>query len=131
MSLTRCSANGGHYYAHCRPNDGEEWAEFNDSSVREEVDPVITKAAYILFFRRVSSGPRTLESLRLSDDRCREDSDWMNELLSAPGECHGAEAAAHSSSTSAIDGTALLTAGDDSSDSERGCAREDMPFYNL
>ncbi len=63
--------------------------EFNDSVVREDVDPVITKAAYVLFFRRVSDAPRTLESLRASDDRCREDSLLMKELLSSLAECQG------------------------------------------
>ena len=58
--------------------------EFNDSVVREDVDPVITKAAYVLFFRRVSDAPRTLESLRASDDRCREDGSWIQELEQAP-----------------------------------------------
>ena len=57
--------------------------EFNDSVVREDVDPVITKATYVLFFRRVSDAPRTLDSLRASDDRCREDSSWMQELQDA------------------------------------------------
>ena len=51
--------------------------------MREDVDPVITKATYVLFFRRVSDAPRTLESLRASDDRCREDSSWMQELQDA------------------------------------------------
>ena len=57
--------------------------EFNDSVVRENVVPVITKATYVLFFRRVSDAPRTLESLMASDDRCREDSSWMQELQDA------------------------------------------------
>jgi len=51
--------------------------------VREDVDPVITKATYVLFFRRVSDAPRTLESLRARDDRCREDSSWMQGLQDA------------------------------------------------
>jgi hypothetical protein len=101
------------------------------------VDPVITKAAYILFFRRVSSGPRTLESLRSTDDRCLEDSEWAKELLCTQEECHGAEAAAHSSATCAVDGRALLTAADDCSDSDEDCSKEnfeskeELPFYNL
>ena len=57
--------------------------EFNDSFVREDVVPVITNATYVLFFRRVSDAPRTLESLMASDDRCREDSSWMQELQDA------------------------------------------------
>ena len=79
------SYGGGHYYAYCRPNDGEQWVEFNDSSVHAHLTPssVITKDAYVLFFRRVSDAPRTLESLRASDDRCREDSSWMQELQDA------------------------------------------------
>ena len=79
------SYGGGHYYAYCRPNDGEQWVEFNDSSVHPNPSHVITKDAYVLFFRRVSDAPRTLESLRASDDRCREDSSWMQELQDAAG----------------------------------------------
>ena len=78
------SYGGGHYYAYCRPNDGEQWVEFNDSSVHPNPANVITKDAYVLFFRRVSDAPRTLESLRASDDRCREDSSWIQELEQAP-----------------------------------------------
>ncbi len=63
-------AEGGHYFAYCRPNDGVQWVEFNDHDVSEDVEPVITKAAYILFFRRVSDTPRTLENLKLMDIRC-------------------------------------------------------------
>lgn len=76
------SYGGGHYYAYCRPNDGAQWVEFNDSSVHANLSPdrVITKDAYVLFFRRVSDTPRTLESLMLSDERCREGSSWAQEL---------------------------------------------------
>ena len=59
--------------------------KFNDGSVHPSPNPVITKDAYVLFFRRVSDAPRTLESLRASDDRCREDSSWMQELQDAAG----------------------------------------------
>jgi hypothetical protein len=51
--------------------------EFNDGSVHPSPNPVITKDAYVLFFRRVSDAPRTLESLRAMDDRCRGDSSWV------------------------------------------------------
>ena len=85
-----CSAHGGHYYAYCRPNDGDDWVEFNDSAVRDDVEPVITKAAYILFFRRVNDCPRTLENLRAADARCREDGEWMKDALSASAESRGA-----------------------------------------
>ena len=78
------SCDDGHYCAYCRPNDGEQWVEFNDSSVYPNPNHVITKDAYVLFFRRVSDAPRTLESLRARDDRCREDSSWMQELEQAP-----------------------------------------------
>ena len=76
------SYGGGHYYAYCRPNDGAQWVEFNDSSVHTNLNPdsVITKDAYVLFFRRVSDSPRTLERLMLSDERCREGSSWVREL---------------------------------------------------
>ena len=85
-----CSAHGGHYYAYCRPNDGDDWVEFNDSAVHDDVEPVITKAAYILFFRRVNDCPRTLENLRAADARCREDGEWMKDALTASAESHGA-----------------------------------------
>jgi len=84
------SYGGGHYYAYCRPNDGDDWVEFNDSAVRDDVEPVITKAAYILFFRRVNDCPRTLENLRAADARCREDGEWMKDALSASPESRGA-----------------------------------------
>ncbi len=90
LPLIPCSAHGGHYYAYCRPNDGEQWVEFNDGSVHQSVDPVITKAAYILFFRRISSVSRTLENLRAEDQRCLDGSDWMRELPSEPAESSGA-----------------------------------------
>ncbi len=60
--------------------------------MHEHVDRVITKAAYILFFRRVQNCPRTLENLRAADDRCREDGEWMKEALSASVESRGAMA---------------------------------------
>ena len=41
---------------------------------------VITKDAYVLFFRRVSDTPRTLVSLMSSDERCQEGSSWLQEL---------------------------------------------------
>jgi len=71
---------GGHYYAYCRPDDGDEWVEFNDSSVHSNPSPVITKDAYVLFFRRMSDAPQTLERLMLSDERCREDHPWILEV---------------------------------------------------
>lgn len=90
VSLIPCSAEVGHYYAYCRPNDGEQWVEFNDGSVQHHVDSVITKAAYILFFRRISGASRTLEILRAEDQRCLDGSDWMNALQSEPVESLGA-----------------------------------------
>ncbi len=62
--------------------------EFNDSAVHDDVEPVITKAAYILFFRRVNDCPRTLENLRAADARCREDGEWMKDALTASAESH-------------------------------------------
>ena len=66
--------------------------EFNDSRVDDVDGSVITPAAYILFFRRVSTEPRTLESLRALDLRCHDDSEWMKELLSEQAQCRGAVA---------------------------------------
>lgn len=82
MLLICISYGGGHYYAYCRPNDGEQWTEFNDSSVHANLNPgsVITKDAYVLFFRRVSDTSRTLASLMSSDERCQAGSSWMQEL---------------------------------------------------
>jgi len=80
-----CRATSGHYYAYCRPDDGEQWVHYEDDKVTlVRPNAVITKDAYVLFFRRVSDPRRTLESLRASDDRCREDSSWMQELGRAP-----------------------------------------------
>jgi hypothetical protein len=97
ISPIRFSANGGHYYAYCRPNDGEQWVEFNDSRVDDVDGSVITPAAYILFFRRVFPEPRTLENLRALDERCHDDSEWMKKLLSEQAlseqaQCRGAVA---------------------------------------
>ena len=47
--------------------------------MREDVDPVITKATYVLFFRRVTDTPRTLANLMLGDPRCQEGSSWLQE----------------------------------------------------
>ncbi len=76
------SYGGGHYYAYCRPNDGEQWVEFNDSSVHQNLNPasIITKDAYVLFFRRVSETPHTLENIQRDDERCLESSSWFQEL---------------------------------------------------
>jgi len=62
-----------HYWTICRPDDGTTWMKFNDGHDVEEVAPaeVITKEAYVLFFRRVTAAPRTLESLQQSDERCQ------------------------------------------------------------
>ncbi len=70
------SADFGHYNAYCRPNDGERWTEFDDSNACPDLDPnlVITKNAYVLFFRRVSGIPRTLANLMSSDRSCQESS---------------------------------------------------------
>jgi ubiquitin carboxyl-terminal hydrolase 4/11/15 len=92
-----CRYGGGHYYAYCRPNDGEQWVEFNDSSVHPNLNPnsVITGAAYVLFFRRVYETPRTLANLMSSDERCQEGSAWIQELESEPegGSAAGGRAA--------------------------------------
>ena len=76
------SYGGGHYYAYCRPNDGEQWVEFNDSSVHQNLNTasIITKDAYVLFFRRVSETPHTLQNLLHDDERCQESSPWFQEL---------------------------------------------------
>jgi hypothetical protein len=46
--------------------------KFDDgrSAVCVTPDNVVTKDAYILFFRRESDTPRTLENLKLTDVRC-------------------------------------------------------------
>ena len=116
--------------------------EFNDSVVREDVDPVITKATYVLFFRRVSDAPRTLESLRASDDRCREGSSSMQELLSSLAVSQGADDVADRIGGHAIAEPAVTRVSfkpvnqyvsDASSDSDRaddGSPPRDALFYN-
>ena len=61
-----CSSPGakGHCYAHCRPNDSEQWLAFDDTLVSIDPAPVITQDAHLLFFRRVHGAAKTLESLR-------------------------------------------------------------------
>jgi len=77
---TPCSAQEGHYTAHCRPNDGDEWLEFDDSRVTPVNGDVITNFAYVLFFRRISDVPSTLANLKLHDVRCCENSAWLQDL---------------------------------------------------
>ncbi|KAG5930399.1 hypothetical protein E4U42_001645 [Claviceps africana] len=50
---------GGHYTAYARNFVDERWYSYNDSSVHVVSDPksVVTSAAYLLFYRRRSSGP--------------------------------------------------------------------------
>jgi hypothetical protein len=76
------SYGGGHYYAYCRPSDGDQWVEFNDSSVPANLssNAVITKDAYVLFFRRASDAPWTFESLMSSDGLCRQGSKLIQAL---------------------------------------------------
>ncbi len=47
------SLNGGHYTAFCRNPIDNKWYEFDDSSV-SRIDPssAVTKAAYVLFYKR-------------------------------------------------------------------------------
>jgi len=72
--------DAGHYTAYCRPNDGNEWYEFDDGCVKTvSCDAVMTKAAYVLFFRRTGS-PCTLENLKTRDSRCHENSEWIKKL---------------------------------------------------
>ncbi len=54
---------------------------FDDARV-DLVQPsdVITKDAYVLFFRRVFDAPSSLENLRAHDARCQEGSEWLKEL---------------------------------------------------
>jgi hypothetical protein len=61
-----CSSPGakGHCYAHCRPNDSEQWLAFDDRRVSIDPAPVINQDAHLLFFRRVQGAAQTLESLR-------------------------------------------------------------------
>ena len=41
---------------------------------------IITKDAYVLFFRRVSETPHTLQNLMRDDERCQQSSSWFQEL---------------------------------------------------
>ena len=80
MRHTPCSAQAGHYTAHCRPNDGNQWLAFDDSRVTPVTGDVITESAYVLFFRRFSDDPCTLANLKLNDGRCSENSAWLQGL---------------------------------------------------
>jgi ubiquitin C-terminal hydrolase len=47
------SLNGGHYTAFCKSPVFKKWYEFDDSSVSSvDSGSVITKAAYVLFYKR-------------------------------------------------------------------------------
>ncbi|PHH91308.1 hypothetical protein CDD83_1012 [Cordyceps sp. RAO-2017] len=50
---------GGHYTAYAKNFVDRRWYSFNDSSVHVVSDPtsIVTSAAYLLFYRRRSSGP--------------------------------------------------------------------------
>jgi hypothetical protein len=113
--------------------------EFNDSHVYDCPDNVITKAAYILFFRRMSSSHRTLEDLRAEDQRCQDGSEWMEELLRHQVECRGAMADDQgsfrdefedlSNAASALQSMDLGRASS-SSDSEKGQYDDDYLHYH-
>jgi hypothetical protein len=110
--------------------------EFNDSSVHDDVEPVITKAAYILFFRRVYDCPRTLENLRAGDARCREDGEWMKDALSASAESRGAcvvdagegAASGYAPAPSPVRTSNYSSLSDGEQD--RDDKRENYPFYS-
>ena len=47
------SLNGGHYTAYCQNSMDKKWYEFDDSSVSSmSASSAVTKAAYVLFYRR-------------------------------------------------------------------------------
>ena len=47
------SLNGGHYTAYCQNPIDKRWYEFDDSSVSSiNAGNAVTKAAYVLFYRR-------------------------------------------------------------------------------
>lgn len=47
------SLNGGHYTAFCQNSLDKKWYEFDDSSVSSiSASSAVTKAAYVLFYRR-------------------------------------------------------------------------------
>ncbi|KIW02119.1 hypothetical protein, variant [Verruconis gallopava] len=49
---------GGHYTAYAKNFVDEQWYEYNDSSVsKRPASSVVTSAAYLLFYRRRTSGP--------------------------------------------------------------------------
>jgi len=100
-----------HYWTICRPDDGTTWMKFNDGHDVEEVAPaeVVTKETYVLFFRRVTAAPRTLESLKQSDERCQRvlsesQMDQMASMLNVV-------AATHDRGNSEQDGDRALGAG--------------------
>ena len=51
------SLNGGHYTAYCQNPIDKRWYEFDDSSVSSmQANGAVTKAAYVLFYRRRKQG---------------------------------------------------------------------------
>jgi len=75
---------GGHYTAYAQNFFDKEWYEYNDSSV-SSANPsgVVTKAAYLLFYRRRSSkplGPQYLSDLVANAWSTHESSDSSSSL---------------------------------------------------
>ena len=53
VSIHFGSLNGGHYTATCRNHESNEWYYFNDSLVSHAIQTdIVSKSAYILFYRR-------------------------------------------------------------------------------
>ena len=60
------TADFGHYFAYCKDgyNGGDNWFEYNDSSVSAvKMENVITKNAYVLMYRRSDLGKAVYSTL--------------------------------------------------------------------
>ena len=55
------SLNGGHYTAFCQNPVHKKWFEFDDTDVTKvEPQNTVTKAAYVLFYRRRKTNKKQL-----------------------------------------------------------------------
>ena len=56
--------HGGHYYAYCKNEYDKQWYTFNDSSICDiEENNIVSKYAYILFYKKRQSKYPNLEEL--------------------------------------------------------------------
>ncbi|KAF2875376.1 hypothetical protein BDV95DRAFT_565032 [Massariosphaeria phaeospora] len=83
---------GGHYTAYAQNFFDKQWYDYNDSSVHKLKDPnaVVTRNAYLLFYRRRSSGPlgpdylQKIVNASMNTDSEEADDDYENSTSSNP-----------------------------------------------